>query len=193
MLAALSLIIAAAHPQLFFSQTDVGPLREAAASSHREIASHITSILDAHLGDAAPSLASPPVGDVRFFGNQVAVWAFAYQLTGNAAYAEKAKQQFTTYLTWSDWGFGEGAPGLNASHMLSGTAAAYDWLYPYLSDADRQLIAARIVTEAARMRRISPPPGTLRTTSATTTGSTFPPWEWRPWRCKARTRAHPAG
>jgi hypothetical protein len=40
--------------------------------------------------------------------------------------------------------------------MLSGTAAAYDWLYPYLSDADRQLIAARIGTEADRMAQNLP-------------------------------------
>jgi hypothetical protein len=158
LLAALSLIIAAAHPQLFFSQNDVGPLREAAASSHREIASHITSILDAHLGDAAPTgLINDPsiVWDLRFYGNQVAVWAFAYQLTGNTAYAAKARQQLLTYLTWPDWSFGETTStsfsSLQIGHMLSGTSAAYDWIYPYLSDVERQQIAARIGNEANQL------------------------------------------
>jgi hypothetical protein len=39
-----------------------------------------------------------------------------------------------TYLTWSDWTFGEtqlnGVSSLNIGHMLSGTSAAYDWIYP---------------------------------------------------------------
>jgi hypothetical protein len=117
---------------LFFAPNDVGPLREAAASSHREIASHISSILDGHLNDLAPTPFD--YDDVRFLGNQVAVWAFAYQLTGKVAYAEKARQQLLTYLTWSDWTFGEtqlnGVSSLNIGHMLSGTSAAYDWIYP---------------------------------------------------------------
>jgi hypothetical protein len=158
LLAALSLIIAAAHPQLFFSQNDVGPLREAAASSHREIASHITSILDAHLLDPAPTPLD--YDDKRFFGNQVAVWAFAYQLTGNTAYAAKARLELLTYLTWPDWSFGETRPdsvsSLQIGHMLSGTSAAYDWIYSYLTDVERQQIATRIGTEANQVAQMLP-------------------------------------
>ncbi|HEX9577140.1 MAG TPA: DUF4962 domain-containing protein [Myxococcales bacterium] len=110
-------------------------------------------MLNPHLGDPAPVPAN--YDDPRFFGNQVAVWAFAYQITGNAQYAAKAREQLFTYLGWSDWGFGEiqnlGAPDLNSGHMLLGVAAAYDWIYAYLSDADRQQIAARLGAEADRM------------------------------------------
>jgi hypothetical protein len=131
----------------------VTALQAAAGGTHAEIASHITKVLNAHLNDAAPAPAD--YDDPRFFGNQVAVWAFGYQITGNAQYAAKARQQLFTYLGWSDWSFGEtanaGGPDLNAGHMLIGVAAAYDWIYPYLSDADRHQIAARLGAEADKM------------------------------------------
>ncbi|HEX9602535.1 MAG TPA: MYXO-CTERM sorting domain-containing protein [Myxococcales bacterium] len=52
---AASLVIGAAHPHLFFEAGDVGALRTAAAGTHNEIASHLTSILSQHLGDPAPA------------------------------------------------------------------------------------------------------------------------------------------
>src|SRR5713101_9452770 len=51
---AASLVIGAAHPHLFFEAGDVAALRTAAAGTHKEIASHLTSILSQHLGDPAP-------------------------------------------------------------------------------------------------------------------------------------------
>src|SRR5712692_10925443 len=51
---AASLVIGAAHPHLFFEAGDAAALRTAAAGTHKEIASHLTSILSQHLGDPAP-------------------------------------------------------------------------------------------------------------------------------------------
>lgn len=99
MLALLSLLLAAAHPLLFFNVSDVPSLRAAAQSTHTEIAAHITAILNQHLGDPAPT--PTDYDDLRFEGNQVAVWAFGYQLTGNTAYASMVRTQLMTYLGWS--------------------------------------------------------------------------------------------
>src|SRR5207248_7851843 len=60
------------------------------------------------------------------------------------------------YLTWSDWGFGEGTPDLSTAHMLIGAACAYDWLWPYLSATDRANLAARVGSEAARIAAAMP-------------------------------------
>jgi len=150
LLALLSALIAAAHPSLFFAASDVAALRSAATTTHFEIASHITGILDLHLGDPAPTPTT--YDDFRFLGNVVAVWAFGYQITGNTAYADKARQHLLTYLGWSDWSNGDGIPpDLNEAHMLMGVAMAYDWIYETLSASDRAAIATRLGNEAAKV------------------------------------------
>ena len=155
---ALSLLLGATHPHLFFGSGDVPALRAAASGTHQEIASHLTSILDLHVNDAAPK--TTDYDDPRFFGQDVCAWAFGYQLTGNAQYAAQAQLRLETYLGWSDWGFGEianlGGPDLNVGTFLIGVSCAYDLLYPVLPAADRAAIAARLGTEADRMYRYWP-------------------------------------
>jgi len=153
LLALASALVAAAHPSLFFGASDVPALRRAAQTTHAAIASHITQVLDQHLNDPAPTQSD--YDDVRFLGDQVAVWAFGYQSTGNAAYADKARQQLLTYSGWASWDFGEtasqGGPDLFTAHMLLGASVAYDWIHETLSDADRATIAAKIATEAEKV------------------------------------------
>ncbi|HWE24241.1 MAG TPA: DUF4962 domain-containing protein [Myxococcales bacterium] len=155
---ALSVALAAAHPGLFFSADDVPHLRGAAATTHQEIANHLTSSLSVHFNDPAPSAGD--YDDPRLFGRDVAAWAFAYQLTGDSRYAAQARLRLMTYLGWSDWGFGEaatsGGPDLNTAHFMLGVACAYDWLYSYLSASDRSAIATRLGSEAQKMAAYLP-------------------------------------
>ena len=151
-------LLGTAHPHVFFSSDDAGGIRHAAATTHQAVAQHILQVLGQHLNDPSPVLSD--YDDPRFFGNQVAVWAFGYQLTQDARYATKARDMIFAYLGWADWGFGEGVslggPDLNTSHMLMGVSIAYDWIYPTLTDADRQQIAARIGTEADALAKYLP-------------------------------------
>src|SRR5947209_10151969 len=151
-------MIAASHPSLFFGASDVTALRQAAQTTHAAIASHITSILDQHVNDPAPT--PTDYDDYRFLGNQVAVWAFGYQLTGDARYAAIARTQLLTYAGWSAWDGGEsaqlGGPDLNEAHMLMGNAVAYDWIYETLSAADRTTVANKIGVEAQKVMAYLP-------------------------------------
>ncbi|HEY2028266.1 MAG TPA: heparinase II/III family protein [Myxococcales bacterium] len=157
MFALAAALLAASHPSLFFNAADVPALRQAAQTTHAEIANHITAILNQHLGDV-PS--TTEYDDFRFLGNQVAVWAFGYQITGNTQYAAKALSEIKTYLGWSDWGNGEavdlGGPDLNEAHMMLGVAIAYDWIYETLSAADRTAIATRLGQEGALVAAYEP-------------------------------------
>ena len=150
-----SLLVGTAHPHLFFNANDTAALRASAQTTHSEVAQHITSVLATHLGDPAPT--TTDYDDPRFFGQAVAVWAFAYQMTGNTQYAEKARVSLMTYLGWSDWGFGEiqalGEPDLTSGHFLLGVACAYDWVYDYLSADERAQVSARLGLEADRMAK----------------------------------------
>src|SRR5438105_1713758 len=158
LLALVSALIAATHPSLFFDSSDVPALRQSAQTTHAAIASHITAILNQHLNDPAPTAGD--YDDYRFLGNQVAVWAFGYQLTGNAQSAAMAQKQRLTYAGWSSWDNGEiadlGGPDLNTAHMLLGNSVAYDWVYETLSAADRTTIANKIGAEAQKVADYMP-------------------------------------
>jgi MYXO-CTERM domain-containing protein len=152
-LLALVTALVAAHPILFFGASDVPALRQAAQTTHASIASHITGILDQHLSDPTPT--ATEYDDFRFLGNQVAVWAFGYQLSGNPQYAAIARSQLLTYASWIAWDNGEtaaqGGPDLNEAHMLLGASVAYDWIYETLSAADRATIATKLGIEALKV------------------------------------------
>ena len=158
MLALLSVLVAAAHPSLYFSASDVPALRQAAQTTHADIASHIVDLLTQHLNDPAPS--ANQYDDFRFEGNQVAVWAFGYQLTGDTRFSDKARSQLLTLVGWSKWDDGEtaalGGPDLNEAHMLLGVSMAYDWIYETLSDADRATIATKLGNEAQKVATYYP-------------------------------------
>ena len=151
-------VLIAAHPSLFFGGSDVSSLRQAAQTTHASIATHITGLLDQHLNDPTPT--ATEYDDFRFLGNQVAVWAFGYQLTGNAQYAAIARAQLLTYASWSAWDNGEtasvGGPDLNEAHLLLGVSVAYDWVYSTLSAADRTTIANKIGVEAQKVAAYLP-------------------------------------
>ena len=146
-------LLAAAHPHLFFDASGVAALRSRAGSTHLEIANHLVQIGTDHLSDPAPT--TTDFDDPRYYGQQVAAFAFLWQLTGDARFAAKAEQCLMTYLGWKDWGFGEdaalGSPDLNLGHMLLGVAAAYDWMQAYLPAGEAAAVAARLGTEAQRM------------------------------------------
>src|SRR5256885_4296256 len=89
----------------------------------------------------------------------IAVWAFAYQMTGDTRYAAQAWVRLNAYLSWTDWGFGidpATQPDLYFAHMVMGVACAYDWLYEYLPAADRTRVETRLATEAQRIATFFP-------------------------------------
>src|SRR5260221_10765189 len=99
MLAALFLL--ATHPSIFFGSSDVTTLRQAAQTTHSEIASHITAVLNQHLNDPTPNPTEHH--QYQFLRNQVAGWAFGYPMTGNAQKASIARPRLLTYAGWSAW------------------------------------------------------------------------------------------
>ena len=153
-LAATIALVAAPHPGLFFDATEVPQLRAAAASTHKELATHFTTVMGPHLSDLAPTQSDYGAGGQRVFGNDITAWAFAYQMTGDPAYAAQAWVRLSTYLSWPDWGFGfepGPTPDLFTAHMVLGVACAYDWLYEWMTPDQRTQVATRLGAEGQKI------------------------------------------
>lgn len=71
--------------------------------------------------------------------------SYAYRMTGNNKYAERAKQEILAVCDFTDW---NPSHYLDVGEMTMAVAIGYDWLYDYLSDSDREKIRKAIVEKA---------------------------------------------
>ncbi|MCU6711291.1 Ig-like domain-containing protein [Paenibacillus sp. J5C_2022] len=76
--------------------------------------------------------------------NRIVTLAFAYQLTGDTVYAERAweEMEHVSGSAYPDW-----SPGhyLDTAGMTYGVAIGYDWLYDYLTQSQRDMVRQAIV------------------------------------------------
>ncbi|NLF79479.1 MAG: hypothetical protein GX573_27620 [Chloroflexi bacterium] len=105
----------------------------------------------------APPVAPPPGAIEQVFvsyGDQLIPLAFVCVISTAPVYCDLAKQYLLTLLAWPQWGE-NGARGLGHSHLLLGSALAFDWLYPLLNPAQRQAAGRGLATWAGRMYEAS--------------------------------------
>jgi hypothetical protein len=131
------------HPYLFFTQADLPGLREKTkqgptAQMWQRISSYVDSLT------AATAAPEPP--RTSFFESHIRVrsLAFAYALTGEEAYATRARPEWQNLIRRLPV---EGV--LNSADGVGTLALAYDWMYDALSEAERAQIRAALI-EALR-------------------------------------------
>ena len=69
--------------------------------------------------------------------------SFMYKITGDEKYAERAWREMEHFSTFRNWG----RKYLNVAGMLTAAATGYDWLYDWLSDEQKKVIADAIVNK----------------------------------------------
>ena len=78
----------------------------------------------------------------REFLRRIFFLSYAYRMTGEAQYAERAEKEMLAVAAFNDW---NPSHYLDVAEMTTGMAIGYDWLYPSLSDASRKSIANAII------------------------------------------------
>lgn len=73
--------------------------------------------------------------------------AAIYRLSGEARFALRAKTEMLTAAAWVDW---NESVFLDTAEMAAALAIGYDWLYDYLSAADRKTIRTAIVEKGLK-------------------------------------------
>ena len=79
----------------------------------------------------------------REFLKRIFFLSFAYRVTADTRYAERAEKEMLTVAAFNDW---NPSHYLDVAEMTTGMAIGYDWLYQYLSPNSRNTIAASIIT-----------------------------------------------
>ncbi len=135
------------HPRLFFSQEDIPRLRQEAQTTHKDIWDAIK-----YYADRLPDNCAMP-NDYYDAGNVVFVSAFAYVITGEATYLDKARECMMVNADPDKWPYWDASNtrDLNLADMLVKNSLAYDWLYNNMTQQERDYVRAGLVRHATEM------------------------------------------
>ncbi len=138
--------LARGHPRILISQSLIERLKTTIVAG---LDSKVTSWWSS-VQNSANAILNEPVnvytsGDLldvsRSITSRIYVLATAYQVTGDAQYAERAWDELSAGTNFPNW---DPDKFLNVSEMTHGFAIGYDWLYDYWTQARRDTIRAAI-------------------------------------------------
>ena len=135
------------HPRLFWRGKDTVRIKEAINNNSflNEINRQIFSYAEDYL--KAPRLIRKVSGRRMLFTSQkafymISILAYAYRLSGDKQYADRAIQVMETAAGFKDW---NPRHFLDCAEMTAALAIGYDWLYDQLSEKQKDLISNAIV------------------------------------------------
>ena len=73
--------------------------------------------------------------------------SYAFRMTGNKVYAERARQELLQVCGFTDW---NPSHFLDVAEMTMAVALGYDWLYDFLPESDRIIIRTAVVDKGLR-------------------------------------------
>ena len=135
------------HPRLLATNADWASL-----PARRRHDPDLARFVAAILARARSDLAKPPVeyrlegrrllGVSREFLRRSLFWAFAWRISGERVYLERAQTEMLAVAAFPDW---NPAHFLDVAEMTAGLAIAYDWLYADLPAATRATLRRALV------------------------------------------------
>lgn len=181
------------HPRLILTPSRIVALQAAVAENAQ--AAFFLNGTDAQatylLGIRPPPVPGPnATGDARYALQRIYSLSIMWALTRNESWAARATAEALVVAAWPCFDVPCGEAQLNTGEALHALAIALDWLYDYLSPAQR----AKIISCGREREGRSP----VSPAAATPSPLLFAgPWStrgWRAWRrhtCSRRPRGRP--
>lgn len=132
------------RPRIHITARAVGELKSRAKTTHAFYYGKLVEAADEAAAQKLPDTFGGTV-DNRRFGDVLPVLSMAHLVSGEAKYAEAARAICRRLVATEKWG---DDLDLVTGHFLSGAAIAYDWLYEYLPQAEREALAKKIAHHA---------------------------------------------
>ncbi len=145
--------LAPKHPRLFFTQTELESLKNRAKSD-----TMLRSLVDRLILTADNMLDIEPVkyelrgprllSQSRACLKRVSTLAFAFHLTGESQYVQRAKRELFAAAAFPDW---NPSHFLDTAEMSNAFGIGYDWLYHELNDYDRYVIREALLQKGLQV------------------------------------------
>jgi hypothetical protein len=90
------------------------------------------------------------LGVSREFIRRTLQWCFAFKLSGDTAFAQRARQEMLAVAGFADW---NPSHFLDVAEMTTGLALGYDWLFDELPSAERSTLRRAIVDKGIGQAR----------------------------------------
>lgn len=136
------------HPRLLLLKGEETGIKKAVAEEPLKM-----KVQDAIIGEAKNMLTLAPLerkllgrrllDKSREFLRRIFYLSYAYRITGESQYAERAEKEMLNVAAFTDW---NPSHFLDVAEMTAGMAIGYDWLYSYLPSSSRNTISASIIT-----------------------------------------------
>jgi hypothetical protein len=131
------------HPRLMLKDADLQRLKK-----HFETDLTLQKVVGDVLAEADACLLKPPLEYSKMSERwecmqRICALGLAWRWTGDEKYARCAKETLLTVCAFPDW---QPPYSLHTAELLNAFGIGYDWLYPYLTDAERQTIRENIVS-----------------------------------------------
>lgn len=122
---------------------ELEPYRQSASGARSRQYKRLLEQADRYADMALP--AQHPKESTTYMGIAIVNLALAYRLSGEEKYLTDAKRFMETVLGYPQWGNAHLVNvDLSASWILFGLSLGYDWLKPFLSEAEGQRVAAKL-------------------------------------------------
>ena len=151
----------ASHPRLLLTDDQLAQNLAAAKTDPLRASLHarIIALAEAQLTakPVEPILIGPRLLDKsRTTLARVLTGAMAYRLTGDARFAARAKLEILTVAAFADW---NPSHFLDVAEMSTAVGLGYDWLYHYLTPAERTTIRTALLEKGLALAPAAYTPG----------------------------------
>ena len=136
------------HPRLFLLKGEEDKIRKEIASDPLKRKVHLAIMLRVDTMLNLPTVervleGKRLLGVSREFLNRIFFLAYAYRITSENKYAQRAEKEMLAVAAFSDW---HPEHFLDVAEMTTGMAIGYDWLYDFLPQNFRSVIANSIIS-----------------------------------------------
>ncbi|WP_270777201.1 heparinase II/III domain-containing protein [Segatella buccae] len=142
----------ASHPRLLMGKTDEASVRAAIRKDRfwKQIDSLLMEAANEALSLPAPQriVTGRRLLDVsRETLRRILLLGYAYRMTGDSCYGQRAEQELLAVSAFSDW---NPSHYLDVAEMTTAVAIGYDWLFGMMSNATKATIRQAILTKGLK-------------------------------------------
>jgi hypothetical protein len=143
--------LAKQRPRLYLDSQAIQRIKSSISKyPYSKFWTYVKKQADSFASQTPPTEITDWSGDIRGIGDRLPFIAIAYLLTGDPKYLDAERKWMNAICLYPSWGLvaNGGDTDLDAAHLLTGMAIAYDWLHDTFTPRDRERYSLKMLHHA---------------------------------------------